>query len=46
MALIMTAMNVWSTIPTLILLSCGIIADSIGLAKIFMEKGPKLYQRP
>ena len=42
MALVMTAVNVWTTIPTIILLSCGIIADSIGLAKLFLERGPKL----
>jgi hypothetical protein len=42
MALVMTILNTWSTIPSVLLLSCGIIADTFGLTKIYMEKGPKL----
>lgn len=38
MALVMTAMNVCSTVPAVTLLTCGFISDSIGLAKIIMEK--------
>ena len=42
MALILTAINLWTTLPLITLLSLGIVADTLGLVKIFMEKGPKL----
>ena len=42
MALVLTAINLWTTVPLITLLSLGIIADTLGLVKIFMEKGPKL----
>lgn len=39
-ALWMTAINVWTTIPLVMLLSLGFVADSLGLVKIFAEKSP------
>lgn len=39
-ALVMTAINLWSTIPYITLLSLGFISDTLGLAKIYIEKGP------
>ena len=42
MALVLTAINLWTTLPMVALLSLGIVADTLGLVKIFMEKGPKL----
>lgn len=40
-ALVLTAFNFFATLPTIALLSLGIIADSLGLVKIFMEKNRK-----
>jgi hypothetical protein len=45
MALTMTAINLWSTIPLLTLLSLGIIADTLGLVKIIQETNPASYNR-
>lgn len=42
MALTMMAANICSTIPSVFLLSCGIISDSIGIIKFLYEKEVRL----
>ena len=42
MALVLTAINLWTKLPFIALLSLGIVADTLGLVKIFLEKGPKI----
>ena len=42
MALVLTAINLRSTLPMVTLLGIGIVADTLGLVKIFMEKGPEI----
>jgi hypothetical protein len=39
-ALWLTAINLWTTLPLVLLLSLGFIADSLGIVKILVEKAP------
>jgi hypothetical protein len=45
MALTLTAINLWSSIPLITLLSLGIIADTLGLVKIMQETNSASYDR-
>jgi hypothetical protein len=42
MALVLTAINLWTKLPLIALLSLGIVADTLGLVKIFLDKGAKI----